>query len=397
MMYLKGSKNLSERKKIILSIIVSSLVTFILTYWGGTYFHVNTSPKSDLVKEIISSKYVKEVDEKKLDEYMAKGAAAALGDDYSYYLTSKEYKSLMSDITGEYKGIGVEVYLNAEGNLTISNVFMNTPASNAGLRPGDLILKVDDIVVTMETAADAISYMRGLSEEGKKAKTMTLEIFRENTSFSASLTRAEIVAQTIFSKDINGIRYLRISSFSPTTYDEFSKAIEGVENCKGIIIDVRDNPGGILEIVTEICDTLLPKASIVYTKDRSGKEEHYSSDDNCIDLPIAVLINSQSASASEILAGAIKDNNAGCLIGEKTFGKGSVQQIFPFEDDSALKLTIAYYYTPSGICINGIGIEPDIAVSLSEDAAKKPLSTLAPEEDAQLLKAIELITTGKIN
>ena len=387
---------MSERKKIIIAVIITFLLTALVTFWGASLLMGFDLSKSSIVESIIKSEYIKEVDSEKIDEYMAKGAAAALGDDYSYYLTSEEYNALMSEITGEYKGIGVEVYLSAEGNLTVSNVFMNTPAEKSGLRPGDIIAQVDDIKVTSETAADAISYMRGLSEEGKKAETMTVVVMRGESSFNADITRAEIIAQTIFAKDIDGIRYMRISSFSPPTYKEFVTSLKDIENCKGLILDVRDNPGGILETVVDMCDALLPKANIVSTKTRSGKEKFYKSDKNFIDIPIAVLINGGSASASEILAGAIKDNNAGVLIGEKSFGKGSVQEIFPFRDKSALKLTIAYYYTPSGVCINDIGIEPDYEVLLPDDNATGPVSTLSPENDPQLMKAIELISSGKI-
>ncbi len=383
---------MSERKKIILSVII----TFLVTVFGVNLFYGFTGSKSELVESIIKEHFVEDVDSSKIDEYMAKGAAAALGDDYSYYLTSEEYTALMSDITGEYKGIGVEVYVSAEGNLTVSNVFMNTPAEKAGLRAGDIIYQVDDIVVDMETSADAISYMRGLSEEGKKAETMTIQVIRNNNTFSAELTRDEIVAQTIFSKNIDNIKYIRISSFSPSTYQEFVTALNDIDKCKGLIIDVRNNPGGILQTVVDICDTLLPQSTVVYTKTRDGKEKHFKSDKSFINLPVAVLINGESASASEILAGAIKDNKAGLLIGEKTYGKGSVQEIFPFKDNSALKLTIAYYYTPSGVCINGIGIEPDFEVAIPEDTLNQPVTTLSADNDPQLLKAIELISSGKI-
>ena len=382
---------MTERKKIFTAVLITFLVTTMIT----SIFWVTFSPKSAAVKKLIASEYVEEIDKEKLDEYMAKGAAAALGDDYSYYLTSEEYTALMSDITGEYKGIGVEVYLSAEGFLTVSNVFMNTPAEEAGLRAGDIITKVDKIEVTNETAADAISYMRGLSEDGKKAESMTVSVIRGDKLFDCTLTRSEIVAQTIFSKDIEGIKYIRISSFSPSTYTEFLKVMQDAEESRGIILDVRDNPGGLLEIVTEICDVLLPDATIVYTQTRDGKKTYYKSGKNGVSLPIAVLINENSASASEILAGAIKDNNSGTLIGKKSFGKGSVQEIFSFGDGSALKLTTAYYYTPSGICINGIGISPDYDVSLSEDALTKPLSTLELTEDTQLQKAVEVIISGK--
>jgi len=378
---------LSERKKIILSVII----TFLVTVFIVNVFNVFNVSKSDLIKEIITSKYVKDVDEKKLEEYMAKGAAAAVEDDYSYYMTSEEYSALMSDITGEYKGIGVEVYLSSNG-LTISNVFMNSPAEKSGLRSGDIILKVADIEVSAETYADAISFMRGLSEEGKKSETIHLTVFRNGETFETDVTRGEIVAQTIFSKDIEGVKYIRISSFSTTTVSEFASAIEGVENSKGLILDVRDNPGGILEIVTEICDMLLPEATIVSTKTRDGKPKYYESDKNCISVPTVVLINGESASASEILAGALKDNNAATLVGEKSFGKGSVQEVIPFYDESALRLTIAYYYTPSGVCINGTGIEPDYKVTMPEENLTQPLATLGLDRDVQLQKALEIIS-----
>ncbi len=383
---------MTERKKILTAVLITFLVTAILT----SFLWATFSPISATVKRLIKDNYVLTVDNEKIDKYMAKGAAASLGDDYSYYLTSEEYSALMSDITGEYKGIGVEVYVSAEGFLTVSNVFMNTPAEGAGLRAGDIIIKVDNIEVTSETSADAISYMRGLSEEGKNAETMTLSVLRGEKMFDASVTRAEIVAQTIFSKDIEGVKYLRISSFSPSTFSEFVNALQTAENSRGLILDVRDNPGGLLEIVSEICDVLLPEATIVYTEDRSGKQIFYKSDKKCIEIPIVVLTNENSASASEILAGALKDNKIGTLVGKKTFGKGSVQEIFSLKDQSALKLTTAYYYTPSGVCINGIGISPDYDISLPEESLLKPLQTLTFEEDTQLQKAIELIISGSI-
>ena len=376
---------MSERKKIILAVIITFVVTVMLVNIANIDFS-----KSNTVKKIISSKFVQEVDEKKLDEYMAKGAAASLGDDYTFYMTAEEYGALKSEITGEYKGIGVEVYLSSNG-LTVSTVFMNSPAEKAGLKPGDIILKVAGIEVTSETYADSISYMRGLSEEGKKAESFDILVARGENVFDATLTRAEIVAQTIFSRDIDGIKYIRISSFSPSTVSEFVSAISDLENSSGLILDVRDNPGGILEVVSEICDILLPECTIASTRTRDGKESVYKSDASSLNIPTVVLTNGSSASASEILAGALKDNKAGILVGEKTFGKGSVQEVIPFMDKSALKLTIAYYYTPSGVCINGSGIEPDYKVSLSEESLAKPFVSLSTQEDTQLQKALEIL------
>jgi len=383
---------LSEKKKIILSVTITFLITFLLCFFLFGSSQALPTSKSEKVESLIKSNFIGEADENKIEEYKAKGAAAALGDEHSYYLTTDEHTALMSDITGEYKGIGVEIYSDSDGHLAVSNVFIDTPAYNAGIRVGDAIIKVDNIEITLESAADAINYMRGTSEEGKKVEEMTVSVLRNGEIFSAKLKREEIKTQTVFSEDINGIRHIRITSFSNETANEFLTAVENTDGVSGIVIDVRDNPGGLLNVVVKICDMILPECKIVYTQDKAGKQNIFNSDANSLNLPVAILINEYSASASEILAGAVKDNKAGTLIGTKSYGKGSVQEIFPFADSSALKLTVAYYYTPSGVCINGVGISPDYEVTIPEENLSQPLSTLPLEKDPQLQKALEVLS-----
>lgn len=383
---------MSERKKIIISVAITFVVTSLFFHFISPVITYLSGSKSEKVEKIIESRYINEVDKEKIEEFKAKGVAAALGDEHSYYLTSEEYSALMSDITGEYKGIGVEIFSNADGYLTVSNVFIDTPAYNAGIKTGDTIIKVDNIDISFETSADAISYMRGLSEEGKKVETMTVTLLRGGESFTAELTRSEIKTQTVFAKDIENIKYIRITSFSTGTSMEFKNVIESIDGTKGIIIDVRDNPGGLLNEVCDVCDMLLPSGNIVYTEDKNGKRVVHNSDAEHLDVPLVVLINENSASASEILAGSIKDLKAGTLVGTTSYGKGSVQEIFPFEDKSALKLTIAYYYTPSGVCINGIGITPDVEVKIPEENLTAPLSALPLEKDTQLSRAIKILS-----
>lgn len=377
---------MSERKKIIISIVSTFLLTSVIFLVLGFPRH----SVLDDVRDIIKIKYVEEIDDNKFDEYAASGAVASLGDVYSYYLSPENYKALMSDLSGEYRGIGVEVYINESSEIEILAVFEDTPAYDAKLAVGDIVLKVDGKDVGLDNYEEAIKTIRGSNGEDGN---VTLTVRRGEEVFDVSVTRADILIDTVFAKDIEGFKYLRISSFNVSTAKEFSEFLENIPtDCPGLIIDLRANPGGLLNIVTRVADMLLPKCNIVYTQTRQGKKDMYNSKNGgCTDIPLVILTNSETASASEILAGAVKDNSRGTIVGEKTFGKGCVQEIFSLKDGGALKLTTMYYYTPSGVCIQGTGISPDIEVSLPEEARDIPISRLNYDADTQLQKAVEIL------
>lgn len=379
---------MSEKKKIIITATATFLATSVLVSALFMFFSPN---RLNSVNRIIEKYYIGEYDSEKLEDYAAKGAVASLGDEHSYYMTQDELTAIMADITGSYKGIGVEVYLNEAGMIEISSVFASTPAYAAGLVSGDIITGVDSLNASADNYYDVISYMRGTSEEGAAQETMTLHVLRGTEAIDVPISRSDIERQTIFTQDIGSLRYIRITAFTETTVSEFASAINDLSGVSGLIFDVRDNPGGYLDSVTEMADMLLPECTVVCTKDKAGRTEYYKSDADCVKLPMAVLVNENSASASEILSAALKDNGAAKLIGTKTYGKGSVQSVFPLNRGCAVKLTIAYYYTPADVCINGIGITPDFEVELSEAYSNVPLSNLTFEQDSQLQKAVELL------
>lgn len=378
---------------------VSTGLLFLLT--GNTLFYgifgsyadgVMQHQKVKEVESIIKKYYIEEVDEKKLVEGAVAGIAAAVGDPYTVYLNEKEFEDFKVQTEGSYAGIGVVVSVDPSDNLiTVVAPFEDTPGEKAGILPGDKIIKVNGKEVYGENLEEAVSMMKG-----PKGTDVTITIMRDKQTEpkEITITRDIIVLQTIKHKIVaDNIGYIRITMFDEKTDKDFESALNELlkQNIKGLIIDVRDNPGGLLSEVVKIADRLLPKGIIVYTEDRYKNRDTEYSDSNEIRLPIAVLVNGGSASASEILAGAIQDYGKGTLIGTKTFGKGLVQNLFPLADGkSAVKVTISKYYTPKGRCIQGEGIEPDIVVELPEEL-QMSISQIKEEDDIQLQKAIEIL------
>jgi len=294
----------------------------------------------------------------------------ALEDPYSVYYTPEELEELMTQMSGIYYGIGSYVSLDTETSLPkISGIISNTPAEEAGLRENDLIYQVDDVPTYGLSLDEAVSYIRG--EEGTE---VLLTIIREgeNDYLKIPVIRRKVESPTVEYEMLeDGIGYLQIVEFDEVTPGQFSEAMESLKNSgmEKLIIDLRGNPGGSLTDVVDIAGMLLPEGLIVYTEDKSGKREEYFSDGaGEIEIPLVVLIDMNSASASEILAGAIQDYGKGTLVGTTTFGKGIVQQIIPFSDGSAVKLTVSSYFTPKGRNIHGTGIEPDIICEFDGEA-----------------------------
>ena len=351
----------------------------------------NLGARLSEVNSYVDNYFINDYDKEKMADNALKGYVSALNDPYTEYISKSEYKEFMSELTGNYKGIGVEVYVDTDGYITVLSAFDDSPAAKAGILPGDKIVGVNDTAVNIDNYNEAINMMRGVGEYGK-TDDMTLTILRGSEKIKIDITRTEVVNQTVKTKMLdNNIGYIRISQFDDDTGTDFSRLTDNLiaDGAKSLIIDLRDNPGGVLTGVVNVADKLLGKGKIITIKEKSGKETVYNSDKNEVDLPMCVLINGNSASASEVLAGALKDHKKATLVGEKSFGKGIVQTIFDLSDKSALKITTAKYYTPNGTCIHGKGIQPDYKVELNAD---KNIMALDASEDTQLQKAIEILS-----
>ena len=350
-----------------------------------------TVKKIDELMSYIDLYYNDDYDEDDIRNAIYAGTLEGLGDPYSVYYTADEYKDMQISTIGKYYGIGEALGQDAKTKeITISKVYEGTTAEEAGLRDGDQIVKVNDTVSTSEELSDLVQKIRG--EEGT---TVHLKIYRASTkkTFEVDVERKNVELPSITSKMLDGgIGYIQISEFQSKTDEQFKSALADLkkQGMKSLIVDVRSNPGGLITAASNILDHTLPEGTVVYPEDKYGKREDYTSDSNCIDCPIAVLVNENSASASEIFAGAIKDYNYGTLIGTKTFGKGIVQTVFPLEDGDAVKITTAKYYTPKGNYIHGAGIEPDINLTYKYSGPED--ETYDMKYDNQVQKAIEVLT-----
>lgn len=317
------------------------------------------------LEEYIDDNYYKDTEEVDFDDFVIKGLFEALEDPYSTYMTSEEYQKFVEINTGTYSGIGVIVTESEDGYIEVVSPIDGTPGQAAGLEPGDRIIKVDGIDVTTRKIDYVVTLIKG--EEGT---SVTLTIDRDDDGiFDVDITRARIVTKSVTSEVLeDSIGYIRINIFDDKSYDEFKENINGLleSETESLIIDVRSNPGGSLNEVIKIADLLLGDQIIVYTEDREGNREIERSDKNKINVPIVVLTNGGSASASEILTAAIQDTNSGVVIGDTTFGKGLVQLSVPLKDGSAFKLTISEYFTPNGTNIHGVGINPNYDVEYIE-------------------------------
>lgn len=328
--------------------------------------------KLEAIEEVIDEYYYKEedIDTTAMIDGMYAGVVDALNDPYSVYYTAEEWNQLMQETEGIYYGIGAYLSIDPTTTLAkISGVIAGTPAEEAGLRENDIIYMVDGESVQGMELTEIVSRVKG-----EENTTVHLTIVREGETdyLEMDVTRAKIESPTVtYEMYDNGVGYIRITEFDDVTVNQFTTAMDSIKeaDAKGLILDLRSNPGGSLSAVVDIARQMLPKGLIVYTEDKNGKREEYTCDGKQeLQMPLVVLVNGNSASAAEILSGAIKDYGIGTLIGTTTFGKGIVQRILPLTDGTALKLTISAYYTPNGNNIHGIGIEPDIACELDNEA-----------------------------
>lgn len=345
--------------------------------------------KIKLLENKIKKDYLYEVSDEDLRDGELKGMVAALKDPYSEYLTEEDLKEMNQETSGSFYGIGFTVYKNENNQIEVVSPIKDTPADRSGIKSKDIVVKVNGKNYTGDEMKEAIKVIKG--EKGSKVH---LTIYRPSTkkTLEMDVERAEIKIETVISHKIENLGYIGIIQFNDHTDEEFKTHLDELkkQNVKGLIIDLRGNPGGTVSSVVKIADMLLPEGTLVSAKDKNHKIVfEYKSDKDQYDKPIVVLINEGSASASEILSGAIKDFNRGKLVGVKSFGKGIVQTVFPFQDGTGVKLTTSEYFTPSGENIHNIGIKPDIEVKLKDDV--KGIGYEYLKEDTQLQKAIEVL------
>lgn len=381
------------KKKNIAAVIALLLVTNIITAFASV--QVATGSAKEVAQTKVLERFLKkyylrsdEITEKDFIEGRKKGTVAALNDPYSQYFDEEEYKQFMESTTGEFFGIGVQIGA-VEGSklITVIAPIKGSPAEAAGLKSGDKIVSVDGVEYTVDEMDEAVKHIKG-----DKGTTVTLGIVSEGDGRvrDVKITRDEIHTESVITGSIGDIAYIGLTQFEENTVNEFTEAMKAAAGKKGLILDLRGNPGGILEAAVGISDQLLPEADIVSAKDNRDKEVfHYTSDEASWNKPIVVLVNGGSASASEIVAGALKDNKAATLVGEKTYGKGVVQTLVPLPGGGGIKLTTSEYFTPSGVSIQDKGIEPDVKVSLPEDV--KAIGLEHRDQDTQLQKAIAII------
>ncbi|NLY47035.1 MAG: S41 family peptidase [Tissierella sp.] len=350
--------------------------------------------KVSYVENIVRENYLRDVEDSTLLDGQLKGLVQSLNDPYSQYLTAEEYKSLAEQTSGTYGGIGVIVSPGDDNYITVVSPIEDTPGERAGLKTGDKILSVDGVDFTAENMDAAVKVMKGEPNTSVTITIMRRDKDGNNETLDIEITREIIRLVTVKSSILDDtLGYIKITSFDEITYEDFKADLNELESrgVEGLIIDLRNNPGGLLNITADIADEFLGEGDIVYTETKDGQREYLRSDKSMTELPLVVLINGGSASASEILAGAIRDHNRGELIGTTTFGKGVVQRIRPFEDGSGIKLTISEYFTPNGINIHGVGIEPDMIIELPDDVEVIGVENI--DGDIQLQKAMEVLNS----
>lgn len=347
--------------------------------------------KIERLQKVIDTYYYEDVTDEDLVQGLYKGLLEGVGDTYSGYYSPEEYESLMISAKSSLSGIGAVLQQDPDTmQVSIVHVYENSPAEKAGLLAGDIIVQVEDIRSNTMELSKLVTHIRG--DKGTKVH---LKIYRKDAlEYKEYDIIRDIVDVPTVSGELleNGIGYIRIVEFGDKTAEEFADEAKDLtkKGMTSMIVDLRDNPGGMVDSVTKILDQILPKGVVVWTEDKNGKRKEYTSDAACMNLPMVVLVNENSASSSEIFAGAIRDFEYGTLIGTKTFGKGIVQTIRQLSDGSAVKLTTAKYFTPSGENIHGAGIEPDIKLEyeyMDPDATEYDM-----KDDNQIQKAIEVLS-----
>lgn len=379
-------------------LIVSNMLTFIFTNAGdlilGNKVIINADSQETVnginklleLKKQIGAEYYKNMDDETLMEGAIKGMFSSLDDPYSTYFTNKEFKTYMESATGVYDGVGIIVTEDENGFTTVIAPQKGTPADEAGIKTGDKIIKVNGEDVSTLGSEEVVMRVKGPVDT-----TVDLSIARGDEIIDLTLTRKAIEAKTVDSRVIGNTGYIQISEFTNNTATDFKTQLDALlaQNIKGLVIDLRGNPGGGVNEAVAIADRLLGKTIVVYTIDKEGKRTDYNSDDTqSLQLPMVVLIDGGSASSAEILAGALQDTGAATLVGTKSYGKGIVQEVIGIKGGGGFKVTNSEYFTPNGNSINKKGLEPDVVIE-ANDFMKNNVFTDA--EDVQLQKALETL------
>ncbi len=380
----------------LVGILIGAVLCFSLVdafiFRGNIEAHIKLSAVGDVLDEYFLYDY----DKKDFADMSAAGAVLSVNDPYTVYYSKEDFEAMRASSGGNMVGIGVTVIKNDNNEIEITDVETNSPAYEAGLMPGDIILKVDQKAYSGDELNQAAAYMRGVDADA--GTDITLLVRRGKDELTIQVTRRKIHRESVSYKLISGnIGYIKIDAFNiasdsgKSTADEFKSAVNLLisDGAGSLIFDVRNNGGGDAKVVCDMLDFLLPEGVVMYTEDKAGKRENYTSAPGGIDLPMAVITNSQSASASEVFTGALRDYEKATVVGEKTFGKGVVQAIVKLYDGSGVRVTEAEYYTPNGTNVQGNGISPDIEV---KQDIKLSLGEPNPEADMQLKTAIEVLS-----
>lgn len=353
---------------------------------------VEIKDKAEILSSYINRFYLNDIDYGKMGDIIYKAMVSGLDDKYAAYYTKDEYKDISEKTKGEFCGIGAYISQGKNDNyLKVAGVVKGGPAQKAGIKKGDIIVEVDGENIQGKDSSYAVSKMKG-----KKGTNVSISVMRKGNkkTITFNIKREVIHDNTVSYKMLdNNIGYISVSAFETVTKKQFKSAVDCLEkkNEKGLIIDLRDNGGGLLDTALDMLDQILPKKLVVYTKDKNGvAEEYYTKDDKEIKIPIVILVNGNSASASEVFCGALRDYGKAKLLGTKTFGKGIVQSSFAFRDGTGLKFTTSKYYTPKGINIHGTGFEPDIKVK--SNGKMTALKESGYKVDNQINAALDYLT-----
>lgn len=395
---------MKTKSKIILTSVITAISTAAVIGAAGCYAMIYKSSifdkfekKVSMINRYLESSYIYDYDENEMLEGAVRGYVEGLDEKYTHYYNPKQFKSYNESLQDSYVGIGVVVSLNDYDEIEVISPFEGSSAYEAGVKPGDIITAVDDEEFSGATMEEAIAKIKG----GKEGTTVKVKFMRDGKPIELTIERRRVSSESVKSEMLpHKTAYIKISAFNTsdedsdiTTYTEFKNHYDELKDlgAEKLIIDLRDNPGGALDVVCDIADEILPEGLITYMEYKNGQRENFMSDANEIDMPMAVLINENSASASEVLTGALKDYKKATVVGKTSYGKGVVQSVIPFNDGSGMSLTIARYYSPNGVCIHGTGIEPDVEVDLPEGLQDEYVSNIEYGDDTQLQKAIEIL------
>lgn len=386
-------------KSVVTASVTAAIITCIATNTVRDLMYINSNGKImrklSAVVEAIKDYSIYEPEDDFLADMAATAAAVSVDDPYTRYFDADSYRQYVDSTSSSYFGIGVTLSSDYEtGIVTVSECSAGGPSERSGVKTGDILTGVDELECSADNVSEVISYIKS-RENGE---TVTLHIDRSSEKLDIAVPLETIQNILVSGQMIDSATgYIKINSFESSTnseartaYDDFMDTLNSLRDSgmTQIVIDLRDNPGGDLNVVTKIVDEFLDEGVITYTEDKNGSKNYIYANKGGMDYPVAIITNGSSASASEVMTSALKDNGKAIVVGEKTYGKGIVQRTFPFADGSGMTVTVARYYTPANVCIHGIGIEPDIECTLPAGTSKEDYTV---ENDPQIAKAVEVL------